>query len=359
MTVKRDRGRLAAAFAAAAVVLAIALPAGAGADVQPRVVGGSYTNISAYPWQAALVYNPSKVGGNAANRQICGGSLIAPQIVITAAHCVFDTDPDCGILCLNDPGGDGTVKADANDFDVVLGRTTLSTTEGAEVTLKAISYDAGFAPGPDGVGPNDAAFLVLNSPSGQPQIKLAGPSETAIWTVGSPTQVSGYGATSQGGSASNTLKVATVPILPDSNCSNPYGSTYVPSSMVCAGYLAGGTDSCNGDSGGPLQAPAVGGIFRLVGVVSFGDGCAQPGFPGVYSRVGSGSPGTLFNRVVNDVAALESTNGLPHTDIVGSGALPLGAPAPVAKKCKKHKKLNKKTGKCVKKKKKRKRNRRK
>jgi secreted trypsin-like serine protease len=206
---------------------------------------------------------------------------------------------------------------------------------------------------------NDVAYLVMSTATGMTPINLAGPTETALWTPGYPTQVSGYGDVQQGGPASNTLRVATVPIIADSTCASPsvYGSDFYSSSMVCAGYLSGGVDSCNGDSGGPLESPAQGGIYRLVGLVSWGIGCAQQNEPGVYARLGGGS-GTLHQLVVNEVSSVETAQGLPHTNIVGSGALPLGAPAPAAskkKKCKKKsKRRSKKTGKCVKKKKHRK-----
>jgi secreted trypsin-like serine protease len=333
------RLRLAALIALAA---AVALPAAA-AGATTRVVGGASTTIATYPWQAALVYDASRYQGNDAQRQLCGGVLVAPRIVLTAAHCVYNTDRD--LL-----GG----QLDANDADIVLGRTTLSNGDGARHDLQATAYDAAYNPGAEA---NDVGFLVLASASSQLPIKLAGPTETALWTPGSPTVVSGYGSTSEGLSVgSNTLRAATVPIVSDSTCGAPsaYGGLFSPSSMVCAGYLGGGADACYGDSGGPLQAPAAGGISRLVGLVSFGEGCARPNKPGVYARVGAGPPGTLFNRVVNDLSALEASQGLPHTDVVGSGALPVGATTRKAKKrkCKRGKRLVKRHGKkrCVKRK---------
>jgi hypothetical protein len=188
------------------------------------------------------------------------------------------------------------------------------------------------------------------SATGMTPIKLAGPTETALWTPGYPTQVSGYGFTAEGGPRSNTLRVATVPIIADSTCGSPgvYGGLFYASSMVCAGSLSGGVDSCSGDSGGPLESPAQGGIYRLVGLVSWGIGCAEPNNPGVYARLGGGS-GTLHQLVVNDVSSVETAQGLPHNNIDGSGPLPLGAPVPTTprKRCKKRKRLNEKTGKCV------------
>ena len=109
--------------------------------MQPKVVGGSTASVSTYPWQAAVVYSTAQSPGkNAHQRQFCGGSLLTSRIVMTAGHCVADTDPDCSLTCaLSDPGGDGTAKIDPNDVDVVLGRTTLSdTSQGAEYGVTAV-----------------------------------------------------------------------------------------------------------------------------------------------------------------------------------------------------------------------------
>jgi secreted trypsin-like serine protease len=332
----RKRRSLVVALAAAAVALALALPAGAGAAAQPRVVGGSATQASSYPWQAALVFDPAKRSGNDEQRQLCGGALVAPRIVLTAAHCIVGTDPDF-------LGG----NLDPNDADIVLNETTLSNGDGEHHALQAIYVQSAYNPS---LNTNDVGYLVMSSATGMTPINLAGPTETALWTPGYPTQVSGYGYTAEGGPRSNTLRVATVPIIADSTCGSPgvYGGLFYPSSMVCAGSLSGGVDSCSGDSGGPLESPAQGGIYRLVGLVSWGIGCAEPNNPGVYARLGGGS-GTLHQLVVNDVSSVETAQGLPHTNIVGSGALALGAPVPVAprKRCKKRKRLNEKTGKCV------------
>jgi secreted trypsin-like serine protease len=339
-TKNSNLGLLAAVLVAAATISAVATPAAASAAAQPRVVGGSPTDVSHYPWQAALVYSGSRYSGNDAQRQLCGAVLVAPRIALTAAHCIVNTDRD--LL-----GGD----LDPNDADLVLNETTLSNGDGEHHALQAIQVQPDYNPT---ANTNDVAYLVLATPSSQQPIKLVGPTETALMAPSYPTEVSGYGVLDPSSSTgSNTLRAATVPIIGDSTCSGEYGSDFVAGAMVCAGYVSGGIDSCFGDSGGPLQAPAQGGVYRLAGLVSFGEGptgCADSGFPGVYSRVGASPPSWLFQAVVNEVATVESQQGLAHTDIVGSGALPLGTPA-AEKKCKKHRKLNKKTGKCVKKKK--------
>lgn len=341
---RRNRSRNAAtlvALAAASIAVAASPPASATASSSIRVIGGSATPAWSYPWQAALLYDPAKLSGNDAQRQLCGGVLVTPRIVLTAAHCVNDTDRDSGLQ-------QGT-QLDPDDADVVLNETTLSAGNGEHFSLQATFVQPGYDPN---LNTDDVGYVVLSAATEQSPIKLAGPTETALLTPGYPTQVSGYGSVNSG-SGSNTLRVATVPIIADSTCGSAgvYGSLFVPSSMICAGYLSGGIDACYGDSGGPLQAPAQGGIYRLVGLVSFGDGCAEPNAPGVYARVAAGPPGTLEPAVVNELAAIETNQGLPHTNVVGSGALPLGVVTAAKKKCGKGRRLVKRHGKkkCVKK----------
>jgi secreted trypsin-like serine protease len=291
--------------------LALLVPAAASAAVQPRVVGGHTASVSDYPWQVAVVDNPSVAGGNAHARQFCGGSLITSRIVITAAHCVRE----------------GTT-VDPSDVDVVVGRTTLSVgSQGAEIPVEDVAYRSNYNAG---TSANDVGYLVLSAPSAQTPIKIAGADETALWEPDRLVDVSGWGSTSETGSTVDTLRAATVEMISDSVCggSSVYGSEFKPASMVCAGFMEGGTDTCYGDSGGPLESPLAGGGYRLVGLTSWGNGCAEPSAPGVYTRV-AGS--TLAPLVASDVADLESANGLSHAEIFGSGgepAAPLQTPPP-------------------------------
>ena len=93
----------------------------------------------------------------------------------------------------------------------------------------------------------------------------------------------GFGRLSSGGSSPNRLMQVSVPIVSESKCKRAYGSS-IHASMVCAGLDRGGKDSCQGDSGGPMVCE-YNGKFFLEGVVSWGSGCAKPGYYGVYSRV--------------------------------------------------------------------------
>jgi secreted trypsin-like serine protease len=259
--------------------------------------------------------------------------------VMTAGHCVADSDPDCGPealpgkppLCtpVADPGGDGTARIDSNDLDMVLGRSTLTnTSEGAEVGVQAVklgtSFDGNFQG--DGVPRFDAAYLVLPAPSGQTPIKIAGTDEGALWDADSAEEISGWGSTSESGAPVNTLRAATVNVIPDSTCSGDYGSNFDPGTMVCAGFQSGGIDTCFGDSGGPLEAPLQDGGYRLVGITGWGQGCAEAGFPGVYTRVAGPTMRSLIN---SDVSNLESAQGLAPEAIFGSGGQPRAAsPSP-------------------------------
>src|SRR3954452_3707476 len=101
-------------------------------------------------------------------------------------------------------------------------------------------------------------------------------------------RVVGWGATTEGGSVSETLQQVDVPVVPDSTCASAYRAGYDAQSMFCAGYPQGGRDACQGDSGGPLMvdtdpSPVV--AWQLAGVVSGGEGCAEPGRYGLYSRL--------------------------------------------------------------------------
>jgi secreted trypsin-like serine protease len=309
--------------------ISLLVPATASAQTksapEPKIVGGSQVSISQYPWQAAVVFTGS---GNAHTRQFCGGSLITSRIVLTAGHCVVDTDPDCFASCVSfhpicnglsdPPPGDGTCKLDPNDVDVVLGRTTLSnTSEGAEMGVMATAfqsnYDGDFQG--DGVPRFDVGYLVLDAASVQPQIHIAGTDEASLWAPGAPVDISGWGFTSESASdTEDSLRATTVNIVPDSTCSSDYGADFDAGTMVCAS--APGKDTCSGDSGGPLQASIGDGVYRLVGITSWGDGCARANAPGVYTRVAGP---TMRSLIESDVASLESQLGLPNETPVGSG----------------------------------------
>jgi secreted trypsin-like serine protease len=318
------------------LALLILAPAVRAQSPEPRIVGGAATPIEAYPWQAAVVLSPAKASGDAHERQFCGGSLITPSIVLTAAHCLYDNDPDCNSIgavdvCLpGDPGGDGTKRVDPDDVDVVMGVAKLSTAAPEdEHPVQDVSNHPGFD---SETFQNDVGYLVLTAPvdltPAVQTIDLAGDDEAAVWAPDTLVDISGWGSTFDGGDTVDTLRAANVPIVADSTCgaSGVYGTEFDPATMVCAGYLEGGVDTCSGDSGGPLESPLEGGGYRLVGITSWGFGCAEPDAPGVYTRIAQAAPGGLRDDVVAKVAELETTHSLTPESIVGSGGQPLVRP---------------------------------
>jgi trypsin len=323
--------RIVARLAVAAAMLCAALAAGpaSAAEVEPRVVGGQTTTIAEWPWQVALADHQDLEPGtqNGFERQFCGGSLVAPTIVVTAAHCVY------GFSQPNDFDDPGSVS-------VIAGRTTLSTSVGQELDVDEIWYFVD-----DGAGgaelegqaqsPNgnelfddstldwDTAFLQLASSAASPAvpIKIAGPDEAPTWAPGQPAFITGWGATSSGGSGVDTLREAQIEMISDTACASGsvYGSEFFPETMVCAGFLSGGVDTCQGDSGGPLVVPLLGGGFRLVGSTSWGIGCALPNKPGVYGRIADDPMRSALAAGIQTVAGV---------NVLGSGGQPVSPPTP-------------------------------
>lgn len=130
----------------------------------------------------------------------------------------------------------------------------------------------------------DFAVLTLASPLPQSSVVRMAAAGDAAYAPGTRAAVYGWGDTSGDGDYALTLRSVGVNVLSDAVCERAYpgnaDGTYRAASMLCAGEIEGGRDACQGDSGGPLVAGG-----RLIGLVSWGSGCGQPGSPGVYTRV--------------------------------------------------------------------------
>lgn len=282
------RRRLVAALAAFGVLItgfAAASPSQA-ATLTPRVINGAQGSAADMPYLVALVDTSTMSQGGGYQAQFCGGALVTPTKVVTAAHCVVDPSTR-------------QISA-AADIQVLLG-PSLKTPVIAPVPVTSVivhpNYDIDSSD-------SDIAVLTLASPlDGVPTITPLSPAETATYvSSGGAVRVGGWGNTTAlaGGKAfPDIFRIANLVTFPDTMCGarGTYSVNGVnfqgfsaseadASTMLCAGAADTSgrmIDACYGDSGGPLVS-ALGGPARLIGVVSWGDDCASK-YPGVYTRV--------------------------------------------------------------------------
>ncbi|MFF3988736.1 trypsin-like serine protease [Streptomyces sp. NPDC001797] len=254
-----------------------------GSAVSPKIIGGGTTTISSAPWMAQLWYYDTK-GTSSTSDDVgffCGGSVISPTKILTAAHCVKG------------------YKWSTTESVVITGTASLPTTNsdgsdnlhGGTVSAVLRQWNhPSYTVSSNGAPNNDIAVLTLAAPVKATPIRMTTNTDTGSYTgtAAGTAKVYGWGRTSSTTQdISETLKTATLPIDSDATCTAAYGSTdFVKGHMVCAGAAATGSDTgttttCNGDSGGPL---VVGG--RVVGVVSWGvEDCVAKGAYAVFTKV--------------------------------------------------------------------------
>lgn len=212
-----------------------------------RIVGGTAVSISSVPYQCALQDK----------QQFCGGAIISKTAVLTAAHCTEDYKP--------------------SDLSIRAG-TSRRNSGGVVVPVAKIHDHPNYS---SKNTRNDIAVVTLQSSltiSSEIKPIALQPSRQSI-APGTSSFVSGWGDLKENGRPSNSLQGVEIEIVSQAKCKNLYGSGILPG-MICAGFLEGKRDSCSGDSGGPLVASD-----RLVGIVSWGIGCARKKYPGVYAEV--------------------------------------------------------------------------
>ncbi|XP_011156887.1 trypsin-1 [Solenopsis invicta] len=221
-----------------------------------RIVGGVETLINQYPWMVLLMYR---------GQFYCGGTVINSRYVLTAAHCIYGFDPSKLTVRILEHDWKTSNESKTQDFQVekIIRHSAYSTT----------NYN------------NDIALLKLDSAiKFQGSMRPACLPEQVKTFAGKNGIVTGWGAIKEGGAISHILLEVTVPILTNAECRTKYPPHRITDNMMCAGFKEGGKDSCQGDSGGPMHIEE-NGIHQIVGVVSWGEGCARPGYPGVYARV--------------------------------------------------------------------------
>ncbi|CAN9119264.1 unnamed protein product [Alternaria alternata] len=247
-------------------IIAIALPALVLAAPTPQdpdyefpedapaddIVGGTTASAGEFPFIVSLQRSGS---------HFCGGSLLDSTTVITAAHCSLSS-----VI-----GSVSGLRVRAGSLNKSSGGTLVGV---SSVTVHPSYRSSG----------QDFDVAIWKLSTAVPTSSTIGyatlPASGSDPAAGSTATVAGWGALTEGGSSPSTLYKVSVPIVSRTECRSSYGTSAITNNMFCAGYTTGGRDSCQGDSGGPIVNSAK----TLIGLVSWGNGCAQPNFPGVYAR---------------------------------------------------------------------------
>ncbi|MCB0328517.1 MAG: serine protease [Bdellovibrionales bacterium] len=260
-------------------------------ELTVRVINGSSASEGEYPWMVSLIEANTEPQFDLIT---CGGTLVSNRYVLTAAHCVHDFF--------------GKVSK-PNTFEVIIQRTTLSSTSGSRVALQRViphpDYDD-FRFVPNG----DIALLRLSKEVSGDTVSVVSTDQSPLVTDALSGVILGWGKTNADALDvfPDTLQEADIPITSDEYCRDVYGLIFNSETMICAAALSSsedakdGIDTCNGDSGGPLLV-SLDGALTQVGITSFGFRCEDAVFPGVYTRVSTYRP--WIDNIINNATTVE------------------------------------------------------
>ncbi|MER6344018.1 trypsin-like serine protease [Streptomyces sp. NPDC001595] len=256
--------------------------------IDAKIIGGTTTTIASAPWMAQLWYGDDKGTADTSDDVgfFCGGAVVAPTKILTAAHCVAGYNWYAHGSVITGTAQLPSVDADGYITDLHGGSISGVWRQWSHPTYSPVTID------------NDIAVLTLPNAVKATPIRMTTAADTASYAAGTSAKVYGWGRTSSThDNISETLKAATLPVQSDTTCAAAYGSDFVKGHMVCAGQPATGSDAgtttaCNGDSGGPLVVNN-----RIVGIVSWGvEDCVAKGAYSVFARAGA-YVGAVYPRI--------------------------------------------------------------
>ncbi|XP_020912693.1 anionic trypsin-1 [Exaiptasia diaphana] len=229
-----------------------------------RIVGGKIAKKGSHPWQVSIaIKRTTRVVSH-----FCGGSIIAPNWIVTAAHCFRK-------------------NANRAKYKVTAGEHNLRKVQGDEQVMdidKIIPHKKYYDNPKDHKYDYDIALVKLKTNIKYNENVRPICLQTGSFPTGSHCTVTGWGKLTEGARRiPDILRQAVVPLVSQEDCEK--ANKGITSRMLCAGYPEGGIDACTNDSGGPLACQTKSGIWEQVGVVSFGIGCGRPNAYGVYAKM--------------------------------------------------------------------------